>query len=54
MFCYCGAGWYRQLWEGIFAQSVKVDVVESVLDKGNICRFAVHIPPEIMESDVHK
>ncbi len=33
---------------------VKVDVVESVLDVSKICRFAVHIPPEIMESYVHK
>ena len=54
MFCYCGAGWYRQLWEGIFAQPVKVDVVESVLDKSNICRFVVHIPSDIMEFYVHK
>ncbi|MHA1135095.1 MAG: hypothetical protein ACTSSE_01265 [Candidatus Thorarchaeota archaeon] len=54
MFCYCGAGWYRQVWEGVFEQPVKVDVVESVLDEGEICRFAVHIPPKIMESYVHK
>jgi len=54
MFCYCGAGWYRQLWEGIFAQPVKVEVVESVLDKNNICRFAVHIPSDIMELYVNK
>ena len=47
IFCYCGAGWYRQVWEGIFNQPVKVNVVESVLGGGILCRFAVHIPPEI-------
>lgn len=54
IFCYCGAGWYRQVWEGIFNQQVKVDVVESVLGADLVCRFAVHIPPDIMASYVKR
>jgi hypothetical protein len=28
-------------------------VVESVLDEDLLCRFAIHIPPDIMKSYVH-
>jgi hypothetical protein len=52
MFCYCGAGWYRQVWEVVFGQTVTVDVIESVLEGDMVCRFAVHIPPDIMEAYV--
>ncbi len=48
-FCKCSAGWYKQLWSGIFDQPVAVDVIESVLKGDFQCRFAVHIPKEELE-----
>ena len=45
-FCYCGAGWIRKQWEGVFQQRVKIDLVKS-LPKGNDeCQFAIYIPGE--------
>lgn len=43
-YCYCGAGWYKQLWEGILGEPVRVDVLESVLQGGERCSFAIHLP----------
>jgi hypothetical protein len=42
--CYCGAGWYNQLWEGIFGQPVRVDIILSILKGDDSCTFAVHLP----------
>jgi len=30
-YCYCGAGWYRQQFEGIFEKPVCNEIVRSVL-----------------------
>lgn len=43
-YCYCGAGFYRGIWEGILQQPVKVEVLESVLHGGEVCKIAVHLP----------
>jgi effector-binding domain-containing protein len=43
-FCYCGAGWAEQLWSEVVGQSVKVDIVETLVDGGKLCKFAVHLP----------
>ena len=45
-YCYCGAGWYKQLWEGILGQPVRVDVLKSVLQGDDRCSFAIHLPLE--------
>ncbi|NPE09315.1 MAG: hypothetical protein GNW80_13600 [Asgard group archaeon] len=45
-FCYCSAGWYKQKWDAIFDQSVKVDLMETVLKGDSRCTFAIHIPEE--------
>jgi len=42
--CYCGAGWYRQLWEGILGKPVTVEVRRSVLQGDDCCSFAIHLP----------
>jgi effector-binding domain-containing protein len=47
-YCHCGAGWYVQLWEGILQQPVRVEVLETVLEGGERCRFAIHLPPEVL------
>jgi hypothetical protein len=44
IYCYCGAGFYKGLWEGILQQPVRVEVLETVLRGDEVCRFAVHLP----------
>jgi effector-binding domain-containing protein len=44
--CYCGAGWYQQLWEGVLGKPVKVELVRSVLQGDDCCSFAIHLPLE--------
>ena len=43
-YCYCGAGWYRQQWEGATGLPVKVEILSSLLNGDEECRFAVHLP----------
>jgi hypothetical protein len=50
-FCYCSAGFEKLPWDVIFDQPVKADVVESVLKGDLICKFAIHIPKEFLESE---
>jgi hypothetical protein len=45
--CYCGAGWFHQLWEGILGQFVEIEIVTSVLQGDDVCLFAVHLPDEV-------
>lgn len=42
-FCYCGGGWYTQIWEGILERRVEVEVVQSVLWGDDRCRFAIDL-----------
>ena len=43
IYCYCGAGFYRGIWEHILQRPVKVEVLESVLFGGDFCRIAIHL-----------
>jgi len=43
-FCYCGAGWCRQQWEGAIGKPVRIEVVKSVLSGDDVCQFAIHLP----------
>ncbi|UCG44804.1 MAG: hypothetical protein JSV58_05265 [Candidatus Bathyarchaeota archaeon] len=49
-FCYCSAGYHKRPWDIIFDQPVKVEVLETVLDGGLVCRFAIHIPKQVSET----
>jgi effector-binding domain-containing protein len=42
-FCYCGAGWYRQIWEGILGKPVPVEILKSLTRGDDTCQFAVHL-----------
>ncbi len=44
--CYCGAGWYHQIWEGILGKPVQVEIRRSVLQGDDCCSFAIHLPSE--------
>ena len=41
--CYCGAGWYKNIMEGILGRKVSVEVVESILQGGKACVIAIHL-----------
>lgn len=43
-YCYCGAGFYRGIWEEILQQPVMVEVLETVLKGDQVCKIAVHLP----------
>jgi predicted hydrocarbon binding protein len=45
-YCYCGAGYYKGIWQEIVQQPVEVEVLESVLQGGDVCRIAVHLPAQ--------
>ena len=45
-YCYCGAGFYKGLWEEILQQPVRVQVLESVLQGDQVCKIAVHLPEQ--------
>lgn len=51
VYCCCGAGFYRGMWEFILDQPVEIEVLESVLHGGERCRVAIHLPLEIHEPD---
>lgn len=44
LYCYCGAGFYKGIWEEILQMPVEVEVLETVLDGGEVCKIAVHLP----------
>jgi hypothetical protein len=44
-YCYCSAGWYRGIYEGIFGSPVEVTVEESLLNGDDRCRFTIRIDP---------
>jgi len=46
-YCYCGAGFYKGIWEYILDEPVNVEVLETVLNGGDVCRIAVHLPTGI-------
>ena len=43
-YCYCGGGFYKGIWEEILQQPVEVELLESVLQGGDACKFAIHLP----------
>jgi predicted hydrocarbon binding protein len=53
-YCYCGAGWYKQLWEGILGQPVRIEVLKSVLQGDDRCTFAIHLPLTLVEGLIER
>ena len=43
-YCYCGAGFYKGIWEEIVQAPVKVEVLKSVLAGDEVCTIAVNLP----------
>jgi predicted hydrocarbon binding protein len=47
-YCYCGAGFYKGIWEQILGEPVEVEVLESVLQGDEVCKVAIHLPQYII------
>ena len=45
-YCYCGAGFYKGIWEYILQRPVRVEVLESVLGGDDLCMIAIHPSPD--------
>lgn len=43
-FCNCSGGFHKKDWEAIYGQPLKVEVLESVAQGDDRCRFAIHLP----------
>ncbi len=48
VFCFCSAGFSKKPWEVIFGQTLQVEVLELVLKGDFRCRFAVHLPENLV------
>jgi len=49
IYCYCGAGFYKGMWEEILQEPVEVELLESVLKGDDVCKVAVHLRRSGME-----
>lgn len=43
-YCYCGAGFYKGIWEEILKKPVKVEVLKTVMKGDDICQIAIYLP----------
>ena len=43
-YCYCGAGYYKGIWEEILQQEVEVELLESILMGNEFCTVAISLP----------
>ena len=42
-YCYCGAGFYIDLWEYILSKPVKVEIVKSLMKGDDVCTIRIHL-----------
>jgi len=42
-YCYCGAGFYKDIWECILSRPVDVEIRKSLLNGDDVCSFAIHL-----------
>jgi hypothetical protein len=45
-YCYCGAGFYKDLWETILDAPVEVEVISTVLQGDDVCTVEVILPSQ--------
>jgi hypothetical protein len=48
VFCNCSAAFHKKSWEIIFGQSLRAEVVESILNGDDQCKLAIHLPKDII------
>jgi hypothetical protein len=42
-YCYCGAGYYKGIWEEILQRPVRVELLKSVLGGDDVCSIAIQL-----------
>lgn len=42
-YCNCSCGWYKELFETALERSVEVELVDSIIQGGQMCKFIIHI-----------
>lgn len=47
-FCRCSSGYHKRQWEVILGRPLTADVLESVLAGDDRCRFAIHLPADVV------
>jgi hypothetical protein len=48
VFCNCSAGFSKKPWEIILGRPLKVEMLESAIKGDSRCRFAVHLPEDVL------
>jgi len=43
-YCYCSAGYYKDIWQQILGKTVKVEVMKSLLSGDDLCLIRIHLP----------
>jgi hypothetical protein len=43
IYCQCGVGWIKQLFESALGKSVKVELKQSIICGGKSCEFTINI-----------
>jgi hypothetical protein len=49
-FCHCSAGFHKKPWEMIFGQTLRADLVETVLNGDPWCKFAIYLPEQVVQN----
>jgi len=43
-YCHCGKGYWMAMFEHVFGQPIRVDLLQTIITGGDSCRFAIHLP----------
>jgi hypothetical protein len=43
-YCYCGGGYYQNIWETILQKPVDIEILETVIHGDEVCKYAIHLP----------
>ncbi|MHA2249399.1 MAG: hypothetical protein ACXAD7_03505 [Candidatus Kariarchaeaceae archaeon] len=49
IFCNCSGGYYKDYWGGVLDTEIRVDLLESVIMGDKTCKFAIHLPQDIVD-----
>ncbi len=42
-YCYCGGGYYKNIWETILQKPVEIEILETVMHGDEVCKFAIQL-----------
>jgi effector-binding domain-containing protein len=49
LFCYCGGGWARQIFERVLNKPVKVELVKTITKGDNVCAWKLYLPEDVIK-----